>query len=67
MRDAASAAAMSDPTLNPWFRRRWVELPVYTAPSPAAETVSAEADLASTGLALLHAWRLRRGIEAVSS
>jgi hypothetical protein len=67
MRDAASAAAMSDPTMNRWFRRRWVELPVHTAPSPAVETVSADNDLASTGLALLHEWRLRRAIEAVDS
>ena len=67
MRDAARAAAMSDPALNPWFRRRWTDLPDHTAPSPVAETLLADNDLVSTGLALLHEWRLRRALEAVDS
>ena len=67
MMDAASAAAMSDPTLNPWFRRRWVELPARTAPQAAAATLPVDDELATTGLALLHEWRLRRDSTAVDS
>ncbi len=59
MRDAASAAAMSDPTMNRWFRRRWSE-PPWLAPSvqPAENAVVGD-DLAQTGLALLEEWRQR--------
>ena len=67
MRDAATAAAMSDPTLNRWFQRRWVELPAVAPPSPAAETRRCDDDeLTTTGLALLHEWRRSRDISQVA-
>lgn len=59
MRDAAQAAAMSDPTLNRWFRRRWVELPGPAPSVQAAAPLPADEDLALTGLALLEEWRQR--------
>ena len=60
MKDAASAAAMSDPAMNRWFRRRWVELPAPAAPNPTADVLPVVDDLATTGLALLQEWRRRR-------
>ena len=60
MRDAASAAAMSDPALNRWFQRRWVELPGDVKLSPALKTLPADDELAVTGLELLHEWRRLR-------
>ena len=66
MRDVASAAAMSDPTLNRWFKRRWVELPAVGSPSPAAAAPSDADDLVDTGLALLHEWRRLRDTSQVS-
>ena len=65
MRDAASAAAMSDPTLNRWFQRRWVELPAEVRPQPAADLLLNEDELVTTGLALLHEWRRLRNTSQV--
>lgn len=57
--DPARAAAMSDPALNRWFRRRWVE--PSTRPPPAASG----ADVVSTtpeqiGLQLREVWQQER-------
>ena len=59
--DAATAAAMSDPERNRWFRRRWAEqrdagsgIPAST-PTPAPEIA-----VTLTGLALLAEWRRSR-------
>lgn len=66
MMDAASAAAMSDPDSNRWFRRRWRE------PAPSAHRLAAPAErlppvaareqdpVEQTGRALLEAWRRER-------
>lgn len=65
MRDAATAAAMSDPDLNRWFRRRWAE-PAWPVPvHPAVDSVGPaeqaddhdEADLDRLGLDLLSDYR----------
>ena len=62
MRDAASAAAMSDPDMNRWFRRRWVELPARGAAAArdADAPLPVDDELASTGVALLQEWRRSR-------
>ena len=57
MKDAARAAAMSDPALNRWFQRRWVEPPADVAPHLAAGKPTNDDELAITGLALLHEWQ----------
>lgn len=59
MRDAAAAAAMSDPERNRWFSRRWAEAgadlpPVEPTPSSAVQ------DLELVGRELLAAWRRER-------
>ena len=59
MRDAAAAAAMSDPEQNRWFRRRWAEYeiaerrfePVVHGPPQDFEVIGRE---------LLAAWRRER-------
>ena len=65
MRDAATAAAMSDPTLNRWFRRRWVELPSTITPPRKEDVPTGDDELASTGLALLQEWRRSREVGVV--
>jgi hypothetical protein len=58
MRDAAAAAAMSDPNRNRWFRRRWVEA---NAVDPTLVCVEQdEPDLDLLGRELLAAWRRER-------
>lgn len=59
MRDAASAAAMSDPRRNPSFRRRWQEQP-YRCASEGAHTPVPNVALEITGRALLEQWRRER-------
>ncbi len=59
MRDAASAAAMSDPRRNPSFRRRWQELPDRRA-SQSAPTPEPNVALEITSRALLEQWRRER-------
>lgn len=66
MRDAAAAAAMSDPTLNRWFNRRWIELPADAAPKSVSDPLPNDDELETSGLALLHEWRRLRGISQVS-
>ncbi len=61
MRNAAAAAAMSDPERNRWFRRRWAELPVAVAARESADVGPTDDGLALTGLALLQEWRKQRG------
>ena len=64
MRDAASAAAMSDPERNRWFRRRWVEAgptPIVLTPAPAAIPARLLDDqLNLLGHQLLQQWRCER-------
>ena len=62
MRDAATAAAMSDPEQNRWFSRRWqdwVTLPVSPS-TPPPELHEPDEALEVTGHALLLAWRAER-------
>ncbi|GEM_PF-4986981 len=61
--DPARAAAMSDPELNRWFRRRWVE-PEAVKPWPANDAIPGH-PLEQTGLDLLHAWRRQKAEGAV--
>lgn len=43
--DSARAAAMSDPDRNPWFRRRWNDLPTLpTSGRPAPRRHTDEID-----------------------
>lgn len=59
MMDAATAAAMSDPESNRWFRRRRHKpLPPVQQLSPAAERDRDPVEL--TGRALLEEWRRER-------
>ena len=75
MRDTARAAAMSDPTENRWFRRRWVDKGVpkrvlMAEPAPASallpvpgssvSVTSGDGDLEMVGRELLAAWRRER-------
>ena len=57
--DAAAAAAMSDPLMNRWFRRRWTER-AEDLPVPVF-TIDRDADFAIVGRELLAAWRRERG------
>ena len=54
--NAADAARMSDPLLNPHFRRRWAEAGDSAEPTPAAPTPPLEQ--AATDIHL--AWRTSR-------
>ena len=59
MKDAATAAAMSDPDQNRWFRRRWVEkAPVVVQQEILAEP--GDVDLNLLGQKLLADWRRER-------
>ena len=59
MRDAAAAAAMSDPEQNRWFRRRWAEhLPAHVLAEPAPLPATQDSEL--IGRELLAAWRRER-------
>ena len=66
MRDAARAAAMSDPTLNTWFRRRWADLPTTASAYPRGSRPADSDELAVTGLALLEEWRRQRDAARVN-
>ncbi len=59
MMDAASAAAMSDPTMNRWFRRRWVT-PDTAEAILVVQQPKLEDQLDLTGRQLLEAWRQAR-------
>lgn len=66
MRDAAAAAAMSDPENNRWFRRRWAEIAVVPT-TPASDGIAeggatppADDDLILAGQDLLWQWRRER-------
>lgn len=59
MRDAAAAAAMSDPDNNRWFRRRWAE-PVLTQPRVEPTSPQPTQDFELIGTELLAAWRRER-------
>lgn len=59
MRDAAAAAAMSDPEQNRWFKRRWSEhVPVQQPVEPAFPPATQDFEL--IGRELLAAWRRER-------
>ena len=63
--DAATAAAMSDPDRNKWFRRRWSE-PPDVAECRQPRTPEPNQDVEQIGAALREQWRgerkaLRRG------
>lgn len=65
MRDAAWAAAMSDPDQNRWFRRRWVEVSGPRADTPGciialAAPSTSEDELRALGRHLLAQWRRER-------
>ena len=53
--DAATAAAMSDPDRNKWFRRRWSEPPQSPARTTSPGQPTGPVEL--TGYALLEQWR----------
>jgi len=61
--DAATAAAMSDPDRNKWFRRRWADSshPPKQAPGRSPQPPAA---LELTGYALLEQWRSERARHA---
>lgn len=59
MRDAARAAAMSDPDQNHWFRRRWTELDLALFPVDAASKPEL-LDFEQISTELLIAWRRGR-------
>lgn len=63
MRDAAAAAAMSDPERNPKFRRRWHEAYIPSQPS-ASQAATAENAVELTGRELLEQWRRERASQA---
>ena len=59
VRDAAAAAAMSDPEQNRWFKRRWAEHgPVQSPSEPASPPATQDFEL--IGRELLAAWRRER-------
>jgi hypothetical protein len=59
MMDPATAAAMSDPDRNRWFRRRWFE--PSSAPPLRPEGPARPGDVVElTGYALLEHWRWER-------
>lgn len=53
--NAADAARMSDPLLNPHFRRRWAEDRDVVQPGKQPDD-----NLGAIGLALLKAWRMQQ-------
>jgi hypothetical protein len=59
--DAATAAAMSDPDCNRWFRRRWREMPTLQMRQPVPTTEAADA-LELTGHELREQWRRERAV-----
>ncbi|MBL6081585.1 hypothetical protein JMJ56_26700 [Belnapia sp. T18] len=59
MKDAASAAAMSDPWQNPSFRRRWQE-PLDHCMPQSTPTPELNVALEITGRALREQWRRER-------
>ena len=70
MRDAARAAAMSDPEQNQWFRRRWVDTVVRDLPTPSKHAKPTQSchgfhnSLDLFGRELLAAWRRERAVQA---
>ena len=64
MKDAAAAAAMSDPLMNRWFRRRWI-VAGYPNPMPDEPlTHGIDEQLELAGLDLLRAWRRGQAVSA---
>lgn len=68
MRDAAAAAAMSDPEINRWFRRRWSDEQAQLALTPSkaqapdstVKIQNLDHDLTLLGHDLLMQWRRER-------
>ena len=63
MRDAAAAAAMSDPENNRWFKRRWSDVgtePTTSTIAPVRPHLAAPDDLDLLGRDLLLQWRRER-------
>jgi hypothetical protein len=58
--DAAAATRMSDPVLNPHFRRRWREVAQERAPEPPAPIEADAACLDRLAELLRAEWRRRR-------
>ena len=58
--DAATAAAMSDPDENRWFRRRWVEVAALPVQINLCAEPFPEIDFGRLGHELLAAWRRER-------
>lgn len=58
--NAADAARMSDPLLNPHFRRRWVEGRDPAQPSDASATPPATPPLEQAATDIHLAWRATR-------
>jgi hypothetical protein len=58
--DAAAAAAMSDPELNRFFRRRWIDADATAILCAVAMHPDLDDDLAVTGRELLEQWRRER-------
>ncbi len=67
MRDPASAAAMSDPENNRWFRRRWVEIAAPADQIEHCPELSPVIDLGRLGQELLAAWRRERALSGARS
>ena len=69
MRDAARAAAMSDPEHNQWFRRRWVDAVGHNDPTssdhaePLKPFYGLQNSLDLFGRELLAAWRRERAAQ----
>jgi hypothetical protein len=58
--DAAAAARMSDPLMNPHFRRRWTEVADERVPDPPALTEAPAARLAQLADLLRAEWQRQR-------
>lgn len=65
--DAAAAARMSDPQLNPHFRRRWREETAERPSPPPAPPEAATARLERLAGLLRAEWRQRRARDAGDS
>ena len=73
MRDAARAAAMSDPEQNQWFRRRWDDTVARNCPTRSSHSAPSQLfhgtqnSLDLFGRELLAAWRRERAAHAGQS
>jgi hypothetical protein len=62
--DAAAAARMSDPLMNPHFRRRWRDTPAERPPDPPAPSEAATARLERLAGLIRAEWRRQRARDA---